>query len=203
MQIILEEAPIAKARHRHRRIGNMVMTYDPQKAINDKDKIKLQSAMAQEGHLKLDDGPIFMEVLNYTPIPKSCSQKARIAMDGTYCTKKPDTDNYLKRYSDLLNGIAYSDDRLLSCVYSQKINSLRPRVEISLFSLGKHMINEHAITVNGEIDMDHLAYLVRKANRLGYCRREVKRIYCEEDSGFRHIYFEVTSHDQRKSEDGC
>jgi hypothetical protein len=54
------------------------------------------------------------------------------------------------------------------------------------------MPNEHAITYNEKVSMKDLEYLVKKANRLGKCGRDVTHIYQQEDADGFHVYFEVT-----------
>ena len=53
------------------------------------------------------------------------------------------------------------------------------------------MLNEHAITYRERISMSDLNYLIKKANKLGKCGRNVMRVYQEEDNEGVHVYFEV------------
>lgn len=53
------------------------------------------------------------------------------------------------------------------------------------------MLNEHAITYRERITIADLDYMVKKANRLGKCGRDVVRVYQEEDNEGIHVYFEV------------
>lgn len=63
------------------------------------------------------------------------------------------------------------------------------------------MLNEHAITYRERINMADLDYMVKKANKLGKCGREVMRVYQEEDAEGIHVYFEVTGrNDERDRE---
>lgn len=56
------------------------------------------------------------------------------------------------------------------------------------------MRTDHAIVINdphGGINSQLLDYLARKANRLGLQGREIIRVYTEEDSEGKHVYFET------------
>lgn len=63
------------------------------------------------------------------------------------------------------------------------------------------MLNEHAITYNEKISMKHLEYLVKKANRLGKCGRDIVHVYQQEDAEGFHVYFEVTGKPNEKKGD--
>jgi hypothetical protein len=76
-------------------------------------------------------------------------------------------------------------------MWSEKRYSTNPRVEITIESIGEDMINEHAITVQGEIGLEDLNYMVKKANRLGRTGRELIRVFSQEDNEGKHYYFEV------------
>jgi Holliday junction resolvase RusA-like endonuclease len=191
MQIFLAHQPIAKARHRHYLRGDRVITFDPQ----EKDKLSahgvLKSQINAKGFNLFQEGPLFMSLTNYVQIPQSWSLKKQIAMEGQECVSRPDLDNYVKFYCDVLNGVAYEDDRQVTRLWAEKLYSSQPRVEITIQPLRGSMINEHAITVKGEITHEKLNYLVKKANKLGLQQRQIMRVYSEEDNEGRHIYFEV------------
>lgn len=53
------------------------------------------------------------------------------------------------------------------------------------------MINEHALTVKNDPTKEDLAYLIRKANKLGLRQREIVRVYTQDDEEGKHFYFEV------------
>lgn len=191
MQLVLEQNPIAKARHRHYQRGGRVITFDPQCKDKHGAKWLLASQMRENGLESFQEGPLYMSLINYTPIPKSWSNKRQIAAEGQDCVSRPDLDNYIKFYGDVLNGIAYEDDRQVTKLWSEKIYSSEPRVEIIIQPLGGAMINEHAVTVQGEITAEQLNYIIKKANKLGLQHRQIIRVYSQEDEEGKHIYFEV------------
>jgi Holliday junction resolvase RusA-like endonuclease len=69
------------------------------------------------------------------PKPKSWSKTRLESAEGKSVITKPDCDNIAKFYLDVLNGIAYDDDRQVSCLWCRKIYSDNPRVEIQILSV--------------------------------------------------------------------
>lgn len=84
------------------------------------------------------EGPVFMEVYPYFPIPKSYTKKERqeIADNDYLYLKKPDGDNILKAVKDALNKHAYPDDcRVVyeMCFRRYAKEGEEPRTEIVLY----------------------------------------------------------------------
>jgi hypothetical protein len=53
------------------------------------------------------------------------------------------------------------------------------------------MRTDHAIVIQADKSIvEMLEYLTRKANRLGMNGREITRVYIEEDSEGKHVYYE-------------
>lgn len=82
----------------------------------------------------MPEGPIALYLGNYIPMPRSWSTKRKNESEGLLVDKKPDVDNYVKFYSDVMNEIAYRDDAQISILVAEKRYSKFPRVEISLIS---------------------------------------------------------------------
>src|SRR4051812_10100586 len=202
MQLMLAQNPIAKARHRHYQSGGRVITFDPQSKDKKGSMLMLQSQMRQMGLNPFPEGPLFMSLTNYVQTPQSWSMKKQKAFEGQDCISRPDLDNYVKYYCDVLNGIAYEDDRHVTRLWSEKLYSANPRVEITIQPLGINMIKEHAVTITGEITHEQLDYLVKKANKLGLQNRQVIRVYSEDDNEGRHIYFEAQGLRQSEKSNG-
>jgi Holliday junction resolvase RusA-like endonuclease len=74
--------------------------------------------------------PLCADITFYMPFTKSTS-KTKIN-SGVYLphSKRPDLDNLLKFYLDLLNGIVYFDDSLISKLVAQKVYSTDPKTVI-------------------------------------------------------------------------
>lgn len=66
------------------------------------------------------------------PIPKSMSKKERAwtVDEKLKHVKKPDVDNLLKLYLDVLTGIVWEDDNCVSLKECVKVYSNNPRTEI-------------------------------------------------------------------------
>lgn len=94
------------------------------------------------------DGPVFMEVYAYFPIPKSATKKERKLieeMDYLY-TKRPDGDNIIKAVKDALNRNAYNDDAQV--VYESIIRKYakpgeEPRTEVVLYDMEGGRMDAH------------------------------------------------------------
>jgi hypothetical protein len=54
------------------------------------------------------------------------------------------------------------------------------------------MVQEHAITYEGQLSVADLDYIIKKANKLGKSGREILRIHEEVDHEGVHVYFDVT-----------
>lgn len=165
--------------------------YSKQSAIQRMEKFWFIHAMRQKGYLKPLESPIVASLTFRHSIPKSWSQKRRNAAVGASYSGAPDIDNCLKYYFDVLNGVAYADDRLISAVWANQIYSTTPGVEIQLHSLGGHMIKEHAKTVKREILLEDVNGMVKKANTMGIAGRNITQVLCEEDGEDKHYYFEA------------
>jgi len=189
-RLFLEELPIAKKRHRSGTLKGRVVTYDPQKADKMKTKWLLASMIREEGLFKPLEGPIELSITSYYPYPKSWSKKR--CKSEVWKTSKPDFDNIDKFYCDVLNGIAWKDDAQVVQSWSEKKYSDTPGVEIIIKPKGVHMVNEHAITISKNCSIEQIAFLVKKANRLGKSDRDIVRVYTHDDSEGSHIFFEVT-----------
>lgn len=53
-----------------------------------------------------------------------------------------------------------------------------------------HSKDEHAISYLDELKGNQLAYILKKANRMGLINKEITSIYKREDRDGSHIYFE-------------
>lgn len=76
--------------------------------------------------------------------------------------------------------------------WSEKKYSDKAGVEIIIKPKGVLMVNEHAITITKNCSIEQIAFLVKKANRLGKSNRDIVRVYTQDDSEGSHIFFEVT-----------
>ena len=120
--------PISKQRPRFRS-GRV---FDKQSKEKRAAKTSIIQQMARAGVLKRFDGEISVNMTFYTTIPISWSHKRRKSVVGKGNAHRPDIDNYVKFYFDVMNELVYKDDGQITELYCKKIYSNEPRVEISI-----------------------------------------------------------------------
>lgn len=187
MRLTLQEKPLAKARHRLSKYG---YAYDPQSPKKQSDKWAFKSQMIEKGICKLSKHPLRASLTFGVP---TRSKRSGSPLNGLQCISTPDIDNYIKYYLDVLNGIAYEDDSHITQIWAEKVYADIPSVEINITPMEGDMIQEHAKTIQGEINLSDLEYMVKKAHRIGLSGRNLVRVYAEEDGEGKHIYFECES----------
>ena len=121
--------PVGKGRPRFTKDGH---TYTPQKTREYEDKV-VQCWKCQSGKGFAAGVPLIAHVMAYFPVPKSASKAKKAAMEGTFHTKKPDSDNVCKAILDALNQHAYPDDSAAQIGGCYKIyTNGAPRVEVTI-----------------------------------------------------------------------
>ena len=185
MLFIHSGKPISK--QRHRMVGKFA--YDPQAKLKNEIKFDFANQYRSQGYLNALEGSFSALVDISYEVPKSWANKAK--QTAYYKTSRPDIDNIVKFYFDVLNGIAYHDDSQVVSIFSQKLYSNKNEVAVKLFRLKDNMINEHAITYKDILSVDQINYMAKKANRLGLSKRQLVRVYQQEDEEGTHVYFEV------------
>jgi len=124
MQIIISGNPVPLMRHRHTNNGH---TYNPQAYLMKQIGWEAKSQFPGD----IITTPISISMTFFIPIPNSYSEKKKLALDGKYVPKRPDTSNFVKLYEDALNGIIWSDDSIIVELYAKKLySSSNPRTEI-------------------------------------------------------------------------
>ena len=73
----------------------------------------------------------------YPPLKSWTKAKMKQLENGEviYKTTKPDNDNLQKNIADILNGLVYTDDALVSILVVKKIYGFTPRTEIVIKTL--------------------------------------------------------------------
>lgn len=68
------------------------------------------------------ESAISIRLTFFMPIPKSATKKMKTAMESGEVkhTKKPDTDNMVKAFTDAIMGVAFEDDSLITKIYAEK-----------------------------------------------------------------------------------
>jgi len=139
-KFVLNEPPIAKARPRFYVRGKKIGVYDCQKDDTARLRLSIHSQMAMNALYKPVTGPVHVRVCFHTAIPKSWSQKRlKSVLEKSELERwnitRPDIDNYIKFFLDLMNGIVYVDDAQIVSSQAYKIYSDRPRTEIEVTKL--------------------------------------------------------------------
>lgn len=180
--------PQALARPRLGKWGN---TYNSQKEAMDADKWWVQHQIAAQNSIKLAGEPIVASVVLTHPIPSSWSQKRRNEAVGASYMGKKDIDNCLKYYFDVMNTVAYQDDKQIASVWADQVYGDEPGVDIQLHSLGGEVIKEHAVTTTWSITQADIELMVKKANKIGLNGRLVNKLRAEDYEDGIHYYFEI------------
>jgi Holliday junction resolvase RusA-like endonuclease len=117
------------------RFGNG-RAYTPAKTVAYEGLIALAGQEAMKGR-PLIEGPVYMLVNAFFPIPKSWSKtKRQAALTGTaWHTGKPDGDNVLKAVGDGLNQVVFKDDSQIAFAKITKRYAETARVEIMIEEL--------------------------------------------------------------------
>jgi Holliday junction resolvase RusA-like endonuclease len=117
------------------RFGNG-RAYTPAKTVAYEGLIAMAGQEAMKGR-PLIEGPVYMLVNAFFPIPKSWSKaKREAALTGTaWHTGKPDGDNILKAVGDGLNQVVFKDDSQVAFAKITKRYAETARVEIMIEEL--------------------------------------------------------------------
>lgn len=114
-EFVIEGDAVGKGRPRFTKSGK---AYTPKRTKDYEGRIR--RAYVKSGGPNFGDEPLAVVITAYFQMPASWSKRKRKELDGTYCTKKPDTDNVIKSVLDGMLGTAYEDDRQVAvCVGSK------------------------------------------------------------------------------------
>tara|TARA_Y100001973_G_C5197632_1_gene335395 strand:+ start:1646 stop:2083 length:438 start_codon:yes stop_codon:yes gene_type:complete len=130
IEIVINSKPIALKRHRVARFGRM---YDP--SAKDKKKT-VQEIKKFKPDVKLK-GPILIEYKFFYERPKShyrTGKFSNILKDNApkHHTNKPDLDNVIKYYNDVLQVDFIEDDSQIVCIWAVKKYNSESQVVIKL-----------------------------------------------------------------------
>jgi Holliday junction resolvase RusA-like endonuclease len=130
MKIIIPGKPIAKKRPRFARRGKFVTTYNDQET----EEGKVLWEIRQQRKDKRFKGPLFIDIWFGMPIPKNTPKKRLQAiLDGKEPhIKKPDLDNLIKFYLDVMNQEVFEDDKQIYSIWATKGYADNPRTEIRI-----------------------------------------------------------------------
>lgn len=129
LKIVLQGDPVAQARLRVFTRGKKTMRYDPQGSL--KHTLKSEVQQQTQGLSALFQYPK-VSFWFYMPIPKSMSKTEKIesSLENLRHIKKPDCDNLVKLYLDVMSSYVYADDNCVSLGSVEKFYSENPRTVI-------------------------------------------------------------------------
>jgi Holliday junction resolvase RusA-like endonuclease len=186
VKIELPGDPIPMQRPRYS-LGNI---YDPQSKIKRNLFPVVREAFPKKYMSIYKEVPVTVQMIFYMPFPKAATKTFIEQNFHKPHIKRPDIDNLIKFYLDLMNGLIYTDDSLVSNIYAQKVYAVEPKTLILVSSTGGIMINEHVLEYQ-KLTQENIAYIASKANSLGFSKREIHRVYTIEDGDKKHLFFDV------------
>lgn len=156
MEFFFQHPPKAQKRPRF----GCGVVYDPQKKIKELYQIEAVAQMRRQGSEMVLESPVSVNLSIEVPLPNSWSHKRKEREFGKSVTTRPDLDNYLKFYLDVLNGIAYEDDKLVSEIFCHKLYGDEGSVRIEVNKSGSFLKDEISMLGKMAVDMhaslDHL-----------------------------------------------
>lgn len=176
MKIIIPGIPYAKARARHARRGNHVITYDIQDAAKKMVKTKLALCFKEcqinnpsDCEAIKSSESLVVFITFYLPLPSSDSEINRnLKLWGLqHHTTKPDIDNLAKFYLDCSNGILWPDDKIINHLYLKKVYSKIPATEIFIMPQNENSFSENTKKILSCLSPSELHNLLIDAKKLG------------------------------------
>jgi Holliday junction resolvase RusA-like endonuclease len=117
MKFTIPGPPVGKGRPRATTINGMACMYTPKATTSYEGKVCM--AYLAAGGTK-HEGMVRVNIVATFEMPMSWPMKRRLATDGAWCSKRPDSDNITKVICDALNKIAYHDDAAVVCSLVEK-----------------------------------------------------------------------------------
>ncbi len=134
LNLIVEEQPVAQKRHRHHKFG----VYDP----SSKDKIRIKSMLLSQVRKFYTDKPVSVIIAFKIQRPKSHFRTGKYShllkkKVPLFHTKKPDIDNYIKLYLDVLTTLKIWDDdsQVINLSASKQYVNDNPATEITIYKI--------------------------------------------------------------------
>ena len=128
----IPEEPVPLKRARCTRFGRF---YDPCKAQKQSTGLKIWILRSEGQYIPTYAVPVEIEFVFGIKTPASLSNKKKISLEGTPHSKKPDIDNLVKYYLDVLQPNVISDDAKVTKISSSKIYTQDPYVEVKITPL--------------------------------------------------------------------
>lgn len=139
MEFSFKYKPESKQRPRFGASGKV---YNPQRKKELGYKWEAARQMRSQGSERPLECPVFVNMRFHMPMPKSWSKKRKEEQFGKPMTSKPDSDNLIKYSLDVLNGIAYHDDRFVTSGYFEKIWDYEGKAQVTVKEEGMSLLEE-------------------------------------------------------------
>ena len=133
IQFMVKGQPIGKQRPRFALKGGRVQAYTPPKSVHYERQIA-KAYREAGGKMLPDDIPLKVVMRIALRMPMSASKLRKEAMRGGLIKPmtKPDADNVIKSVLDGLNGVAYADDKQVTCIRAVKVYDDDPHITITI-----------------------------------------------------------------------
>jgi len=168
MEFTFDYKPESKQRPRFGANGKV---YNPQRKKALGYKWEAARQMRVQSPERPLESPVCVNMIFHMPMPKSWSQKRKEEQFGKPMTSKPDIDNMQKFVLDILNGIAYQDDRYVTSGYFEKVWDYEGKAQISVQEQEMTLLEE--VKILGECAVKMHAAL----DELYHFAANMKKIY--------------------------
>lgn len=149
MEFTFDYKPEAKQRPR---FGAKGKVYNPQRKKSLGYKWEAARQMRLQSPAMTLEEPVCVNMRFHMPMPKSWSEKRKREQCGKPMTSKPDVDNLMKWSLDVLNGIAYQDDRYVTSGYFEKVWAYEGKAQISVHKQEMSLLEE--IRIMGKVAVE-------------------------------------------------
>ena len=126
--MIFNIAPVPAARPRVTRWS----TFFPKKYTQFRKDFAL---ILDELDVELAEGLLYAKLDFFMQIPKSWSNKKKLAKEGKYADNNVDVDNLVKACLDSCEGVFYENDKQVAMIRARKFYSVDARIEMELLHL--------------------------------------------------------------------
>lgn len=165
IKITLDGEPLPCARPRLTTVGGYARAYDKQHAEKEALKWKAKAEWSRNGGNLAFKGAVDLELRFYLSLPTSLSKKTRSAhlwgFSGYEHLTKPDIDNLSKTVLDVLNGIAWYDDRQVVSIKSSKCYDSNPRTEVTIMPMKECDLSPECQEILGIFGPDQVEHLIK------------------------------------------
>lgn len=107
-------------------------TYFPKKYTQFRKDFKL---ILDDLDIELSEGLLYAKLDFFMQIPKSWSNKKKLAKEGKYADNNVDVDNLVKACLDSCEGVFYENDNQVAMIRARKFYSIDGRIEMELSSI--------------------------------------------------------------------